>query len=314
MQTIAANISSHQRLSAPLRSALALLLIMAGMLACNVTFSTTVSTPVVTVRPAVLFLAPDPNSAIVEGAPVQIAVSAHDELRAGVARIDFSIDGVAIGSQVAPKPTGQTDFTALQIWTAQGIQGHLIDAIAYRADNSVVGDTAITITVSQLILSPSVSPSPLPSLTPTDLPTFTPSVTIVTIAAFNASSSGTATPFGTPPPSLPPITLVPPTINGPSLTVLAPILNVRGGPSTAYAIIGTIPANAVVAIVGRNSDRSWFVVQNGPLRGWVINSPSFMTVVGDLSALPLVAAPPSPVPVNVSPTALPVLAWTSTPV
>ena len=312
-KTITANTPRRQRMNGATRSTLVLLLVMSGLLACNVTFSTTLPTPVVTVRPAVLFLAPDVNSAIVEGAPVQIAISAHDELRAAITRVEFTIDGVTIGSQTAPNPAGQADFTALQIWTAQGIQGHLIDATVYRADNSIVGDAAITISVSLLKLTPSATPTPPPTITPSSSPSFTPSVTIVTIAPFIAGSPGTATPFGTPPPSLHPITQVPPTINGPSLTVLAPTLNVRGGPSTAYAVIGTIPLSTVVAIVGRNSDRSWFVVQNGPLRGWVINSPTFITVTGDLSSLPLVAAPPSPVPQNISPTALPVLVWTSTP-
>ena len=320
----------RQRHNLTLRSALVLILLAGGLLACNISFTTTLPMPVVTARPAVVFLAPDPNSAIVEGAPVQIAVSAHDGLQSAITRVDFAIDGIAIGSATAPHTSGQADFTALQIWTAQGIQGHLIDATAYRADNSVVGDAAVTITVSALVVPPTATASPVPSLTPSTSPSFTPSVTIVTIAAFAlASPNGSPTPLGTPPPSLPPLPALTaaalgtsggaisrspqPTINGPALTVLAPSLNVRGGPSTVYPVIGAIPSGTVAAIVGRNADRSWFVVQNGSLRGWVINSPSFLTTTGDLSALPLVAAPPSPIPQNGSPTPAPVLAWTSTP-
>lgn len=279
-------------------------------LACNISFSG--QAPVTAVpRPAVIFLAPDANSQIAEGAPVQIAVDVVDELGAGVVRVDFSIDGVPLGSQQAPNPAGQPQFTALQIWTATGVQGHLIDATAYRKDNTVVGDASLTVTVAPLRLSPSPTLSPTITNTPTDLPTFTPSVTIITVAAFGstdtptAAASGTA---GTPNPAPSPA----PTINGPQASILSATLNVRSGPGTSYALVGVLKVGDIVAIVGRNADRSWWVIQNGPLRGWIINSPTYLTVSGDTSAVPLVAAPPSPVPAAVTPTALPALVPTST--
>jgi len=282
-------------------------------IACNVSFSAPLP-PAATARPALIFLAPDPNSQIAEGAPVQIAVDAVDDLGAGVTRVDFSVDGVTLGSQLAQNAAGQHEFMALQIWTATGAQGHLIQASAYRKDSTVVGDAALTVTVAPLVLTP--TPTLTPTITntsppPTNLPTFTPSVTIITIAALVSPGTPTLTvpgAAGTPAQSPSPA----PTINGPQVSILSATLNVRAGPGTAYPLVGVLKVGDKAAIVGRNADRSWWVIQNGPLRGWIINSTAYLTVNGDTSAVPLVAAPPSPVPAAVSPTPLPPLAPTST--
>ncbi len=285
-------------------------------MACNASFSTqfpAVTTP----RPAVIFLAPDPNSQIADGAPVQLAVDVLDDSGAGVVRVDFAVDGVMLGSQSAPNTKGQREFTALQIWTASGAQGHLIDATAYRFDNTVVGDALLTVTVAPLRLTATNTLTPTITSTlppPSDLPTFTPSVTIITIAPLASPDTPTPTAPGTPgTANPPPQSLSPaPTINGPQVSILSATLNVRGGPGTTYSLVGVLKTGDTVAIVGRNADRSWWVIQSGPLRGWIINSPGYITVSGDTSAVPLVAAPPSPVPQAISPTALPPLVPTST--
>jgi uncharacterized protein YgiM (DUF1202 family) len=139
-------------------------------------------------------------------------------------------------------------------------------------------------------------------------------VTIITIAALVPPGTPTATASGTigtanPSAQSPSPT---PTFNGPQASILSATLNVRGGPGTTYALVGVLKVGDTVAIVGRNADRSWWVIQSGPLRGWIINSSNYITVSGDTSTVPLVAAPPSPVPAAVSPTALPPLVPTST--
>ena len=60
----------------------------------------------------------------------------------------------------------------------------------------------------------------------------------------------------------------------------------HNGPGTGYAILGTIPAGAVVPLVGRNADATWVQVIYPPssqLRGWV--DASFIDVTADLSRL-----------------------------
>ncbi len=297
-------------------AALALVVTVAvsATLACNASFSAQLPA-VTTPRPEVIFLAPDANSQIADGAPVQIAVDVLDELGAGVVRVDFAIDGVMLGSQRAQNPQGQREFTALQIWTAAVAQGHLIDATAYRLDNTVVGDALLIVTVAPLRLTPTntLTPTITPTLPPpSDLPTFTPSVTIITIAALAPPGTFTPTVPGTAATANPATQSPAPTINGPQVSILSATLNVRGGPGTTYTLVGVLKVGDTVAIVGRNADRSWWVIQSGPLRGWIINSSAYMTVSGDTSAVPLVAVPPSPIPEAISPTALPPLVPTST--
>ncbi|MHB8748786.1 MAG: SH3 domain-containing protein [Aggregatilineales bacterium] len=306
--------AAHSRRTALAAFALVVSIAVSTTLACNAGFSAQLPA-VTTPRPAVIFLAPDANSQIADGATVQIAVDVLDELGAGVVRVDFAVDGVMLGSQRAQNPAGQREFTALQIWTASGVQGHLIDATAYRLDNTVVGDALLTVTVAPLRLTPTstltltITPTLPP---PSDLPTFTPSVTIITLAALAPPGTLTPTAPSTVATANPATQSPAPTINGPQVSIQSATLNVRGGPGIAYALVGVLKLGDTVAIVGRNADRSWWVIQSGPLRGWIINSPAYMTVSGDTSAVPLVAAPPSPVPEAISPTALPPLIPTST--
>jgi hypothetical protein len=65
-------------------------------------------------------------------------------------------------------------------------------------------------------------------------------------------------------------------------------------------------------IVGRNADRSWWVVVHDQIRGWSISDPAYSQVVGDTSNVPLVATPPKPAAAAASSTVAPVLAVTST--
>ena len=292
---------------------LSLIGLLAGAsLACNVSIAGVV--PVLTPRPAVVFLAPDPNSTIAEGATVQIAVDVADSSGPGVTRVDFAVDGLTLGSAHAPALSGQARFTALQIWTASGEQGHLIDATAYRADNTVVGDASLTVKVAPIVVTASYTPTPTVSEPFTPPPTLPPSITIITIAAFVTPNTATPLPPGaSPAPGVgTPVTAPSGTPTGPVISVLAPNLNVRSGPGTNYPVIGSLKTDEVVSIVGRNTDSSWWVIQSGALRGWVINTTVYVQVSGDTSKIPLVAAPPSPIPTLATPTAIPALIPTST--
>ncbi|HLY28888.1 MAG TPA: SH3 domain-containing protein, partial [Aggregatilineales bacterium] len=87
-----------------------------------------------------------------------------------------------------------------------------------------------------------------------------------------------------------------PTSSQPILTVHSPTdnLNIRAGDNTAFAIIGAMKNGDTAQIVGRNTAKSWWVIQKGTVRGWVIADPNLSTVSGDTSNVPLVASPPLP--------------------
>jgi N-acetylmuramoyl-L-alanine amidase len=81
--------------------------------------------------------------------------------------------------------------------------------------------------------------------------------------------------------------------------VNAVTLNVRGGPSTFYGVIGKLSSGTAVNLIGRTADNVWVVVDApGGLQGWV-NS-SFVNASIVISNLPIsgtiFSAPPPPPP------------------
>lgn len=111
------------------------------MLACNVQFGGE-SQPLP--PSSIMFIAPANNAVIAEGAEVTFAVAANDP-DAGVARIEFTLNGEPLTTIEPPEP--QKAVTARVIWTAKGVQGHFITAAALRADGSLIGEAGLTLTV-----------------------------------------------------------------------------------------------------------------------------------------------------------------------
>jgi hypothetical protein len=73
--------------------------------------------------------------------------------------------------------------------------------------------------------------------------------------------------------------------------------NVRGGPGTVYDVLGNLLEGQSADILGRNSAGTWWVIAFAPGpggQGWIANS--IVTVSGDTSNVPIVAAPPTPTP------------------
>ena len=56
----------------------------------------------------------------------------------------------------------------------------------------------------------------------------------------------------------------------PQATIVADALNVRGGPGTAYAIVGQAKAGQTYPITGKSADGKWLVVDLGGKQGWVL--------------------------------------------
>lgn len=62
-------------------------------------------------------------------------------------------------------------------------------------------------------------------------------------------------------------------------------VNIRSGPSTSYAVVGSLSLGQSCPIIGRDTSTGWWLIRcsNG-VTGWV--SPDVVTVVGDTSSVP----------------------------
>lgn len=70
-------------------------------------------------------------------------------------------------------------------------------------------------------------------------------------------------------------------------------LNVRGGPSTAYAIVVSLGGGTTLPVIGKTADGSWLLVEISGGSGWI--SAPYADVTG-LDSVPVVSAPPPPAP------------------
>lgn len=77
-------------------------------------------------------------------------------------------------------------------------------------------------------------------------------------------------------------------------TVLADVLNVRSGPSTAYPVINRVTLNTALTLTGRDAKATWFQISLNGKTGWV--SGQYTKTSGDTTALPVVEVPPPPKP------------------
>jgi len=80
-------------------------------------------------------------------------------------------------------------------------------------------------------------------------------------------------------------------------------VNVRLGPGTNYPILGKLNKGTKVNVRGRDGEGLWLFLVPPP-SGWVYGD--FVSLAGDASGLPVIEAPPTPVPT-------PTFAPTSTP-
>jgi hypothetical protein len=219
-------------------------------------------------EPLVLLLAPVNGSTYAEGTRVELLAIAQDT-QAGVSRIDFLVDSAPVDEVPASEPSGQPSLEAQVTWTATGIQGHLITVEAFRADGSSLGRSEVLVRVAG-------KPSANGAAAGTSAPTIEP-------------NPGAATPVPTPtsaPTARPDDMGI---LSGPLARINTSSLNVRQGPGTNYAPVGTLVQGDQVQIVGRNADSSWWAIQYGNGTGWVIAS--LVIPEGDMSQVPLVAAP-----------------------
>jgi hypothetical protein len=73
---------------------------------------------------------------------------------------------------------------------------------------------------------------------------------------------------------------------------VADVLNVRGGPGTAYAVVGQAKAGQTYPIAGKSADAKWLVLDLGGKQGWVLGQ--HVKTGGTLDGLAIVKAPAAP--------------------
>jgi uncharacterized protein YgiM (DUF1202 family) len=129
-----------------------------------------------------------------------------------------------------------------------------------------------------------------------------------------------AAPPTTPPPGVTPptatYTFTPtetptPTPLGPPCLIVDTDANVRSGPGTVYTIYGVKQAGETADVVGKDSTQTWYVIAYPPSpngQGWIWGQ--LVTLCGDQSNVPVIAAPPTP---TYTPTATPTVTLTFTP-
>ena len=70
-------------------------------------------------------------------------------------------------------------------------------------------------------------------------------------------------------------------------------LNLREGPGTNYAIVGNVPANTEVSVVGRNADGSWLLVETETGTAWMSGQSDLVSIDSTaVAGLSVVNAPP----------------------
>lgn len=88
-------------------------------------------------------------------------------------------------------------------------------------------------------------------------------------------------------------------------------LNLRSGPGTVYDKVGLVAGGAVVPIIGRVGDNSWWQIRYGITVGWV--SGQYTSIYGICTSIPVISVPPTPTPTGSTPTAIPTITKTPTP-
>lgn len=119
---------------------------LAGLLlaGCNLTAEPPTLAPTPDL-PTVTFIYPENGSLVFEGVDLNVDIYARDTTR-GIARIEFFVDGEQINEGV-PESGVVPEFRVTMNWLTEGLGGHTLAAIAYRADGTASDQAIIAIDV-----------------------------------------------------------------------------------------------------------------------------------------------------------------------
>jgi len=174
-----------------------------------------------------------------------------------------------------------------------------------RRNTVLLAALALVLALSAACVAPVATPAP-PTKTPK--PTFTPTPAWTpTTQVFPTATPvpPTATPEAT---ATPAPTEVPPTatpIPAPRLTANQTV-NVRRGPGTNYAVIGSLSGGQSAEVTGKNPAGNWWQFDYSGQMGWVIGD--LVTLSGDTGSIQVaqnIPAPPPPPTARPQPTAVP---------
>lgn len=248
------------------------------LLACNLVESATEDNKLVTEdRPGIVLYAPANGNVYAAGALVTFHAEARD-LGSGITRIEFTIDVPGQEVKLVKQADSSAErYQAFASWQAFGSQSYLVTARAYRdpgtpddPSDDVPSNTARALIEVRggTVLQPS-TPAADDSITPEAVTTEeTP------VSAPNSLENVLPSPG------------FPGTINA-----AAPQIPVRQGPSPNYITVLQLDPGSSVEIVGRSEDSAWYVIRvASDAYGWVLTS--FVDATLDISALPVIAAPP----------------------
>lgn len=247
-------------------------------------------------RPSItISQSPGANSEIPVNQSITVQAIATDPT--GIKRIELWVNGAQVDFVESPLAQNAESMTSSFQWSAKTPGAYNIEIRAYNESGLMSAAPAASISVSGGTDTPTPTPTTAPTPTSTPVP---------------PTPEPTETPLPSP-------TSPPPTVNTAMLTVVAPLLNVRAGPGTQYAVIGSLPQNQQAQIVGQTTGSQglwWQINFSAGVNGlaWVSGDPRFV-IAQNTQNVPLAAVPlpPTPGAPAATGTATPTVTATSTP-
>jgi len=163
---------------------------------------------------------------------------------------------------------------------AIGLAGCSPSRVSRGLANTPVPTKTLRPTFTATVPKPTLTPSPAADQ---------PAVIDQVAAAPAATEAPTATPEPpTPEPS--------PTAEPAAFTVTSATLNVRGGPGTAFAVLGRLSNGQSFPITGKNNDGSWWQFDYNGRTGWVAGSNVSVRGADTVQIAQNIPAPPTAAP------------------
>ena len=259
---------------------LVLILIVLAVGGCNLSSQPPTSEPINVPttqaggRPTVNISAPQDGAEVTSGTQVFVTASATDAV--GVTRIQLLANNQIVKTISSESTAGQRNFEVILDYTPRQQGEVTLQVVAYRG--AIASDPA------SVDINVKAQPS---QVQPTQ----------------QQSSGGSNGDSGVP--AIDP--------NDPTCRALTNTgLNLRSGPGTVYDRVGLVAGGAVVPIIGRVGDNTWWQVRYGITVGWI--SGQYTSIYGICSSIPVISVPPTPTPTGSTPTAVPTLTRTPPPV
>ncbi|MCC6891789.1 MAG: SH3 domain-containing protein [Anaerolineae bacterium] len=259
---------------------LVLILIVLAVGGCNLSSQPPTSEPIDVPtsqaggRPTVTITSPADGAEVMSGTQVFVTAAATDAV--GVTRMQLLANNQIVKTISSESPAGQRNFEVILDYTPRQEGEVNLQVVAYRG--AIASDPA-SVDINVKAQASQVQPTQQQS------------------SGGNSGGSGV--------PAIDP--------NDPTCRALTNTgLNLRSGPGTVYDRVGLVAGGAVVPIIGRVGDNSWWQVRYGITVGWI--SGQYTSIYGICSSIPVISIPPTPTPTGSTPTAVPTVTRTPPPV